>query len=243
MLESAKKDIIAGLKKELLTLQGLSSTEHNKDVDKALGQIRSAFPNHSFPVSAVHEFVSEKDNSPATVAFVGILLSALMNNKGAALWISSSHAVFPPALQGLGIPPDKIIFIFLPNDKQIAWAMEEALKCNGLAAVIGELRDLNFTTSRRLQLAVEKSHVTGFVIRSQPRELHANACVSRWKIKSIPSELPGKMPGVGFPRWEIELLKIRNGHPGKWTIEFRGGRIRYINPSIAIAIEQQKEAV
>ena len=40
------------------------------------------------------------------------------------------------------------------------WAIEEALKCDGLAAVIGEMKELSFTNSRRLQLAVEKSHVT-----------------------------------------------------------------------------------
>ena len=242
-MESEKKNILEGLKKELLSLQGLHAAINNSAVDKALGQIRSAFPNQSFPVSAVHEFVSEKDDAAATVAFAGILLSALMSNKGAALWISSGNAIFPPALAGLGIPADKIIFISLPNDKQIAWAMEEALKCHGLAAVIGEIKDLNFTTSRRLQLAVEKSHVTGFVLRLNTRNLHANACISRWKVKSLPSELPGQMPGVGFPRWEIELLKIRNGHPGKWKIEFRGGRIRYVRAPVSIAIQQQKEAV
>lgn len=242
-MESSKKHIIEGLRKELLSIQGLDRSVHNNLVDKALGQIRTAFPNQSFPVSAVHEFISQKEDTVSTIGFIGVLLSALMNSTGVALWISSNHAIYPPALLGLGIPPDKIIFIYLPGDKQIAWAMEEALKCDGLAAVIAEIKDLNFTTSRRLQLAVEKSHVTGFVLRTDPRELQANACVSRWKIKSLASELPGRMPGVGFPRWQIELLKIRNGHPGKWTIEFRGGRIRYINTSIAIVPQLKKEAV
>lgn len=40
--------------------------------------------------------------------------------------------------------------------------MEEALKCGGLAAVVGEVQDISFTASRRLQLAVEQSGVTGF---------------------------------------------------------------------------------
>jgi len=34
--------------------------------------------------------------------------------------------------------------------------MEEALKCAGLAAVIGEVREMDFKQSRRLQLAVEQ---------------------------------------------------------------------------------------
>ena len=238
-----KKDIIAGLKKELIALQGLHSTIHNNEVNKVLGQIKSAFPDQSFPTACIHEFVSDSSDTSATTGFLGILLSALMNKKGVSLWITSNHSIFPPALQSLGIAPDKIIFIFLQNEKQIAWAMEEALKCHGLAGVIGEMKELNFTTSRRLQLAVEKSHVTGFILRTNPGQLNANACVSRWKIKSLPSELPEKMPGVGFPRWEVGLLKIRNGSPGKWHVEFRGGRLRYFEMPISIALPEQKKVV
>lgn len=242
-MEDAKKNIISGLRKELLTMQGLSNDLQNPVVNMALGSMRSAFPNQSFPVSAVHEFISHPKDVASTAGFVGVLVSALMNRKGAVLWISSTRSVFPPALHALGIAPDKIIFIFLQNDKQISWAMEEALKCTGLSAVIGEMKELGFTTSRRLQLAVEKSHVTGFVLRCNPRQLQANACVSRWKIKPLGSDLPGKMPGIGFPRWEVELLKIRNGQPGKWQIEFRGGRMRFIRRSVSMEFEQQKKAV
>lgn len=239
----AKKNIIDGLKKDLLVMQGISQASPNNLVDKAIGEMKFAFPNHSFPVSAVHEFIAEKNDAAATMGFVGVLLAALMNSKGVAIWISAKHSVFPPALQGLGITPDNVLFIYLRDDRQIVWAMEEALKCKGLAAVIGEIKDLNFTTSRRLQLSIEKSLVTGIVLRSNTGRLQTNACVSRWRVKPMPSALPGRMPGVGFPRWEVELLKIRNGHPGKWNIEFRGGRIRYINPSTTVLLEQKKEAV
>ena len=101
--------------------------------------------------------------------------------------------------------------------------MEEALKCDGLSAVIGEMQELSFTASRRLQLAVEQSRVTGFILRHNPRNLNTTACVTRWKITSLPSELADDMPGVGFPRWNVELLKIRNGKPGAWQIEWTAG--------------------
>ena len=119
--------------------------------------------------------------------------------------------------------------------------MEEALKCKGLSAVIGEMQDLSFTASRRLQLAVEQSQVTGFVLRKNPRSLNTSACLARWKITSLPSELPGEMPGVGFPRWNVELLKVRNGRPGNWQIEFAAGRFRYISKIAAIHPQQQKK--
>ncbi|HEY4206229.1 MAG TPA: hypothetical protein VGM31_05445, partial [Puia sp.] len=35
------------------------------------------------------------------------------------------------------------------------------------------------------------------------------------------------MPGVGFPRWNIELSRIRNGHPGSWVVEWQAGRFHF----------------
>ena len=119
--------------------------------------------------------------------------------------------------------------------------MEEALKCEGLAAVIGETSELSFTASRRLQLAVEQSRVTGFVLRVQPRNPGITASVTRWKISPISSVLPDSMPGVGFPRWNVELLKVRNGKPGAWQLEWKGGRFRHVLLVTPILREQHRK--
>jgi hypothetical protein len=95
--------------------------------------------------------------------------------------------------------------------------MEDALKCERFATVLGELRDISFSQSRRFQLATEQSKVTGFILRHQPRLLNTLACVSRWRITSLASSTDHEIPGVGFPRWHIELLKLRNGKP--WRLE------------------------
>ena len=161
-----------------------------------------------------------------------------MRKGGVAIWITSSQMIFPPALKAFGIEPDKIIFIHLKKEKEILWAMEEALKCGGLAAVIAETLELSFTASRRFQLAVEQSRVTGFIIRCNPKNL-ATACVTRWKITPLPSALENDLPGIGFPRWNVELLKVRNGTPGKWQLEW-AGRFRHAYKLAAINTEQRK---
>lgn len=122
------------------------------------------------------------------------------------------------------------------SDREVLWALEEALKCKALAAVVGELREISFTQSRRLQLAVEQSHVTGFLHRYAPRLENTVACVSRWKITSLPSVLDDKLPGVGAPRWNVHLLKARNGKPGSWQVEWTAQGFRHIPtfvPSVA----------
>jgi protein ImuA len=239
-----KADIIAQLKKDILPFQGFKTSLKNNVVDATLGPIKNAFPNNSFPLAAIHEFISvNKEEGAATGGFVAALIASLMKGGGVTIWISAARNIFPPALKSFGIAPEKIIFINLKKEKEIGWAMEEALKCKGLSAVIGEIPELSFTTSRRLQLAVEQSNVTGFILRSNPRNLNTTTCVTRWKIRPIASLLEESMPGLGFPRWNVELVKVRNGYPGRWEIELFAGRMKAITVRKAVQLQQPRKAV
>lgn len=241
-MRMSNADIITQLRKDILQLSGLKKTLNTVTSDILPAAIQAAFPDAQFPLGAVHEFLTNDYPSAAsTNGFIAGILTNIMRNKGVTIWISLCPAIFPPALTSFGISPEKMIFIYLKKEKEILWVMEEALKCAGLAAVVGEVDALSFTTSRRLQLAVEKSEVTGFVIRNNAGGLNTNACVTRWKITSLPSDLAGDMPGVGFPRWNAELLKVRNGRPGNWQVEFSGGRFRHISKVAALVPQQKKK--
>jgi protein ImuA len=240
-MKAERADIVEKLQREILRLQG-NKPAHNAAVDMGLGPIRQAFPEGSFPLGAIHEFLSAgAEDAAATSGFLAGLLSPIMGNSGTSLWISSARTLFPPALKNFGLEPDRIIFIDLEKERDVLWAMDEALKCGALSAVIGEVQEISFTSSRRLQLAVEQSKVTGFVLRHNPRKMNTTACVTRWKITSIPSEsvdlgLEDELPGIGFPQWRVELLRIRNGRPGIWDIKWINGRfeplIRTVEPSL-----------
>ncbi len=241
-MNTAKENIIAQLKKDILPLQGFKKILNPAAPGVIPGALREAFPNAQFPLAAVHEFIiTTEEESAATSGFVSGILASLMRKGGACIWINSSKQIFPPALKSFGIAPEKIIFINLKKEKEILWAMEEALKCEGLAAVIGEMQELSFTASRRLQLAVEKSQVTGFIFRNKPRNVNITACISRWKITPVPGEFEDGMPGVSFPRWKVELLKVRNGKSGNWQIEFAAGSFRHIAKIGSIPLELQKK--
>jgi protein ImuA len=241
-MTGSKSSIIAQLQKEILPLQGYKRTANSTELDLNLGPLKNAFPNAQFPLGAVHEFCfASPENAAATTGFVSGIVASLMRNGAASVWISPSQTIFPPALHLFGIAPHQIIFIHLKKEKEIAWATEEALKCEGLAAVIAEVPELSFTASRRLQLAVEQSQVTGFLLRNNPRNLQTTACVTRWEISSLAGQLEEGMPGVGFPRWNVSLLKVRNGRPGTWQIESIAGRFRMVNPAPRYIIQEPKK--
>ena len=235
MEEAANKsDIIEKLKKDILLMQGFSAVLDHERPDIGLEPMEKAFPNHIFPTAAVHEFVSADATArAATTGFMAALISHLMKTEGSCLWVGTQRKLFPPGLKAFGISPDRVIFIDLQRERDVIWAIEESLKCGALTAVIAELKEISLTESRRLQLAVEKSRVTGFLHRCNPQKTNHIACVSRWQIRPIASDLEGGVPGVGYPRWDVELQKIRNGKPGSWQLEWSAGRFSHLTRTTA----------
>jgi len=226
MQSAAKNELIQQLQKEVLSIQRLKKAS-GPNLNTGLWEVEKAFPDETFPLGAVHEFISNaKEDAAATNGFMAGLFNQLIK-KGTAVWVSNKRTLFPPALNMFGIAPERIIFIDLWRPKEVLWAIEEALKCNVLSAVIGELGELSFTESRRLQLAVEESSVTGFIHRYSSKE-NVTACVSRWKIKPLTSKTED-MPGMGFPRWNVQLVKVRNGKPGTWQVEWSEGQFKQIS--------------
>ncbi|ADY51892.1 hypothetical protein Pedsa_1325 [Pseudopedobacter saltans DSM 12145] len=219
-IREKQKEIISQLRKNILHLEGFRPEREDSCLRMGLGILEDAFPYGIFPRAAVHEFLCQEDEeAAASNAFLSVVLAMLMQSQKPCVWISPFPMVFPPALKSFGIHPDRLIFVRLNRDRDILWAMEEALKCKGLAAVVAELQELSFSQSRRLQLAVESSRVSGFVLRRDTRKINTTACVARWRISPQPSLLLEKgLPGVGFPQWQVELLKVKNGQPGSWNI-------------------------
>lgn len=232
-MSQSKADIIHQLQKSLLPLQGYKPAGDNT-VRVPLGPVNRAFPGHTFPVGAVHEFISNSpESTAATCGFITGIASFLAAEKALCLWISARRQVFPPALLPFGLLPHQVVFIEAPAEKERIWVMEEALKCKGLAGVIAEVSELDFTASRRLQLAVEQSQVTGFIIRQQPRQLNTLASIARWHIHPAASSSYNQLPGIGFPRFTVQLDKIRNGKPGQWQLEWRHNRFAEVMPAAA----------
>jgi protein ImuA len=220
MSVAAKQEIIDQLQKQILTLQG-NGVQNDELPKLGLGEIETAFPSKIFPRAAVHELISySSEDACCTNGFISVVLGKLMQQTGTCLWIGTQRKIFPAALKSFGVDPERVLFVDAKKNKDALWTIEEALKCNALTAVVGEVSELSFDESRRLQLAVERSKVTGLIHRHHPKSLNAVACVSRWKISSAPGIVSDEIPGVGFPHWNVELLKVRNGNPGNWKVQW-----------------------
>jgi protein ImuA len=215
-----KLELARQLQAKINAMQGLGKLS-NEPAVKGLATFAAAFPGNIFPTGAIHEFISyEATNAASTNGFITAVMGKLIKEGGLCLWVGNSRKIFPPGIKHFGMEPDRLVFINAPRIKDILWIIEEALKCEALTAVAGEVKELSFTDSRRLQLAVENSGVTGFIHRNCPRKENAVACTTRWKISTLPSLTKDNLPGVGNSSWHVELEKVRNGRPHSWQVSW-----------------------
>ncbi len=161
--------------------------------------------------------------SPRDGGATGFLLAQL---GGAAplLWVQERMAileggrVYPPGLGGEIAAG--LIHVEASDARAALWAMEEGLRCSALGGVVGEIwgdpRALDFTATRRLAVAAERSGVLAWLVR-----LGGSANLSgarmRWRVASAPSlanELDARAPGEAV--WNAELFRARGAVPGRW---------------------------
>jgi Uncharacterized conserved protein len=239
---NAKQELVSKLQQDILLWQGFKLQGKEAAEAIGLGELENVFPNGVFPKKAIHEFITVlPEHAAASDGFIGGLLSVLMKDGAACVWISTARKLFPVSLCLFNVEPERIIFMDVTREKDVLWIMEEALKCEGLAAVVAELNELSLIESRRLQLAVEGSGVTGFILRKDARKAVSTVATARWKISPVPSVTEDEMPGVGFPRWKVELTKVRNGNPGSWIMEWGGDRFVEVLPALKTAAWYDQE--
>jgi protein ImuA len=186
--------------------------------------IDDCLPQGGLALGALHEIVGGGLGALHAAAAALFVAGVLARIDGAVLWCLRSRDLFAPALAGAGLHPDRVIFAECGNERTVLICMEEGLRHAGLAGVAGEVARLSMTASRRLQLAAEASGVTAFVIRrwrnlQEAQEFgQPTAAMTRWRVIALPSA-PLPVPGIGWARWRLELVRVRGGAGAVWDVE------------------------
>jgi protein ImuA len=194
-----------------------------------VAQIDQALPQGGLALGALHEVAGadgDEEDGAVPAAFLAGILARLMPERS-VLWCSAAGDLYGPGLAACGLKPERLILARVPGEPALLWAMEEGLRSAALAAVIGEVETLSLAASRRLQLAAEASGTTAFALRRWRNGERAarqrgapNAAMTRWRVKALPAGLDAEdTPGIGRPRWRLELWRCRGGVPASWMVE------------------------
>ena len=198
--------------------------------DGSTAQLRAGFSHEQrgsghgvrLPVLATPTLSEVFASSARDGGATGFLLAQLPRGKP-LLWVQERMAmleagrIYPP---GLGV--SELIHVHARDARAALWAMEEGLRCAALGAVIGEIwgdpKALDFTATRRLAVAAERSGVPAWLVRFGGMANLSGARM-RWRVASAPSlahEFDPRAPGAAA--WDAKLFRARGMPPGRWSV-------------------------
>ncbi|HUO08920.1 MAG TPA: hypothetical protein VM008_11505 [Phycisphaerae bacterium] len=163
------------------------------------------------------------------------------------------------------------LFLDPLTDAERFWAIGQALRCPGIAAVVADGSGMNETVSRRLQLAAESGRsldndagngrgrggnggwvgggAVGLLARPMKERESPSWAATRWQVHPASADA-----GDRVPAWEIELIGCRRQHREQdapltwlatWSYQvFRGTGALHLSPRVGLgtAATQQRSA-
>jgi protein ImuA len=139
-------------------------------------------------------------------------------------------------LAALGIAADRTVVVTAAKEKELLWALEEALISGAFGAVIGALgkeeRLYAFPQSRRLKLRSAETATPLFLLRHW-QSTGATAANGRWRVTALPSRSPGRHGDFRLPgpsRLQFRLERMSSLPPQSWEIEFDATRHLHMAP-------------
>lgn len=175
------------------------------------------------PAGLLHEvFADQQRDGSAALGFIfGLARPLLTGQRPTLIYLQlARHArelglPYGAGFSSFGLGLDQVIVGRIETLAELLWAMEEAIACEAVAAVVADLPGneaaLDFTVSRRLGIRTAATRTSAFLLRyGSGRE--ASAARLRWKIAPAVSHGPLFDPqSPGPPRFAVTLEKGRLG--------------------------------
>ena len=155
---------------------------------------------------------------------------------GALVVLDRRREFYPPAAVRLGIDPRNLIVVCTGGDADNAWALDQALRCRAVAAVLAWPEKLDGRTFRRLQLAAEESGTLGLLIRDESVRHEPSWADVRLLVEALP------LARAGMRRLRIHLLRCRGMTSGRSVdVDIDDEtRTMHLVPQLAVAAAHRK---
>ena len=150
------------------------------------------------------------ESGPASGAGILALFTAreALLSGGLLLVVDRARRFYPRVVQQWEIDWQTLLVVRPRNEKDELWALDQALRCREIAAVLAWPERLTPRTFRRLQLAAETSGVLGLLIRPDRALGERSWAGVRWRVTPRPSRAG----------WRIGVELLRGGR-GRQRVE------------------------
>lgn len=221
---------ITALRERLSILDRVRPPKGRTALSLGLPALDASLPGGGLVRGGMHEFLPAPADAGAH-GFVATLLSGLP--PGPILWcryrdrgdpLGLADMPYGPGLAAMGLDPGRLILLRPGSADDALWALEEALRCPTLAAVVGDGVLPSPVAGRRLQLAAEDGGGLGLLILPALARPPPSTALTRWHVVSR-RDAPAHEDG-GRPRWQVSLLRSRGGGSGSWEVAWDDAALR-----------------
>jgi protein ImuA len=224
MLPAKTEQHLSRLRRAIATSEALP--EETRSLALGVPAIDAALGG-GLPGAALHEVSAPPAHHGAAAGFALALAALAQEPHKETLWIATDFgsldtgALYGPGLDQFGLASGRLLLARVARPVDALFAMEEALKCRALSAVIAELGEApDLTATRRLSLAAKDHGGLGLILRQG--FLHnasdaPSAARTRWQVTAAPS-VPDEFGGLGPTAFSLELTRNRRGPCGTWTL-------------------------
>ncbi len=215
--------MLTELRQRLQALQRSAGfTEHAGSLPLGIGPIDGTLGG-GLLCGALHEIAAPGEAHCAAAAgfAVGLVAPSLQVARGnKVVWLAEdmalaeSGAPYGPGLLDFALAPERLLTVAAAHRRDLLWAMEEALRCRAVGAVIGELRHgvLDMVAMRRLSLAAAENGALALLLRASPGDDPSTAA-TRWIVGAAPT-------ATSTPRFSVQLTRNRRGPLGAWILDW-----------------------
>ncbi len=213
--------------------------------DAAGGTIGASEGLFVLPPGLLHEvFTDTQRNGGAALGFALATARGLVTAARPAILIlqlsrdtQDMGLPYGAGLSSFGIDPQSVVLGRMETATDLLWAIEEAIACRAVAAVIAEVahetKVLDFTASRRLTLRATAGGASVFLLR-YGEEREASAARLRWRVEpALSGETMFDARAPSHPRWRVELEKGRLGSrrdPVEWMLDWSENGFVLVEP-------------
>lgn len=215
-------------------------------VSTGCGPLDAALPEQGFWRGTLVEWLGDGPGSGAGMLALRAAREACREG-GALVVIDPQHQFYPPAAAAWGVDLQRTIVVRAAQceqhhrRKQSEWALDQALRCPHVAAVVAWPWQLDNLAFRRWQLAVETSGCLGLLVRPAAAQRESSWADVRLLISPVGQAMaidkPGNPSQAEPPalRWrlKIALLRCRGGSTQRTVdleIDERTGDIHATHP-------------
>jgi protein ImuA len=198
-----RRQIVAQLQAELRAWESAKRPSGAGRASTGCDELDRLFPERGVARGTLIEWLAAGAGGGAMWLALAAARQACQEH-GPLVLIDGQSTFYPPAAVRAGLDPRRLIVVRVPAARDESWALDQALRSEGVGAVLCMTDRLKPRAARRLQLAAEASGGVGFLVR--PLSARAEPCWSEVRLLVEPRAGAGPRQGR---RLAVEVLKTR----------------------------------